>query len=180
MTAQHRKTLINDTVVNVAQLLKEPVGSTRVVDFHLDEFPLAPDITSHDVEGEARLTRVVTGILADGRVRGQARLECVRCLELYDEEFSTEFDGEFRPSVDVRSGLPLPLPEDEEIFVIDNNHELDLGELLRQVVIIALPMQPICGDDCPGIPLPEGGDEEPEDNRLSVLERLLQEDQETH
>ena len=180
MTAQHRKILTNDTVVNVAQLLKEPVGSTRVVDFHLDEFPLAPDITSHDVEGEARLTRVVTGILADGRVRGQARLECVRCLELYDEEFSTEFDGEFRPSVDVRSGLPLPLPEDEEIFVIDNNHELELGELLRQVVIIALPMQPICGDDCPGIPLPEGGDEEAEDNRLSVLERLLQEDQETH
>jgi len=177
MTAKHRKTLINDTVVNVAQLLKEPVGSTRMIEFHLEAFPLAADVTSHDVEGEARLTRVGSGILADGRVLGQARLECVRCLELYDEAFSTEFDGEFQPSIDVRSGLPLPLPEDEEIFVIDNNHELAFGELLRQVVIIALPMQPICGDDCPGIALPEGGEDEAEDDRLSVLERLLQEDQ---
>lgn len=183
MTPQHRKTLVNDTVVNVAQLLKEPVGATRIVALHLDQFPLDEEARAHDVEAEVRLTRVEDGVLADGWIRGLAELECVRCLELFDAPFSGDFDAEYRPSIDVRTGLPLPRPEDEETFVIDHNHELDLGEVLRQVALIALPMQPVCREDCPGIvteaaatDADEGEDEEASDDRLAVLRRLLQDE----
>lgn len=180
MTPQHRKTLVNDTVVNVAQLLKEPVGATRIVDLRLDQFPLDEVARAHDVEAEARLTRVESGVLVDGRVHGLAELECVRCLEPFDAPFAGEFDAEYRPSIDIRTGLPLPRPEDEETFVIDHNHELDLGELLRQVALLELPMQPICREDCPGIVA--GVDAEPEpaaeasDERLAVLRRLLEDE----
>ncbi|HET7034408.1 MAG TPA: DUF177 domain-containing protein [Thermomicrobiaceae bacterium] len=180
MTPQHRKALINDTVVNVAQLLKEPVGATRLVDLRLDQFPLDEEggARAHDVEAEIRLTRVEGGVLADGQLRGLAELECVRCLELFDAPFAGEFDAEYRPSIDIRTGLPLPRPEDEETFVIDHNHELDLGELLRQVALVALPMQPICREDCPGVvaevaPEPAG---EASDDRLAVLRRLLEDE----
>ena len=177
MATQHRRTLENDTVVNVAQLLKEPIGATRLVAVRLETFPLTEDVTSHDFEAKVRLTRVTGGLLADGELHGTARLTCVRCLEEYDQPFAGAFDdAEFRQSVDVRSGLPLPLPEDEEIFVIDHNHELDLAEVLRQVAIIELPMQPVCREDCPGIPLAEPAGEtadEESDQRLQVLGKLL-------
>ena len=43
---------------------------------------------------------------------------------------------------------------------IDENHELDLREPLRQEILVALPMRPDCGPDCPGPDLTEvGGDE---------------------
>ncbi len=171
----HIKTLTNDTIVNVAQLLKEPVGATRIADVHLDRLALDELSVATDVAAQVRLTRVIEGILADGEMSGKIELECVRCLEMFTHEFAGEFEAEFRPSVDVRTGVPLFVPEHEDIFVIDNNHELDLDELLRQIAIISLPMQAVCGDDCPGIEqLENQDDEDAGDERLSVLRDLLE------
>lgn len=177
----HLKRLVNDTVINVAQLLKEPVGATRDVDVELEELPLSEDLIARDITASARLTRVVTGILAAGEISGTARMECVRCLELFDASFSGEFDAEFRPTVDVRTGVELTRPDDAEIFMIDHNHELDLGELLRQVAVLSLPMQPICREDCPGIEqaatdgVDVDADVDESDQRFAVLKRLLDE-----
>ena len=175
----HVRTLTNDTIVNVAQLLKEPVGAARSLDVHLDRFELDTELTARDVTATVRLTRIETGILAEGEVSGVVELECVRCLERYLQPFRGEIDGEYRPSIDVRTGYPLALPDDSDIFVIDNNHELDLNELLRQVVVVSLPMQPLCREDCPGI-ITEVRDEaespDDTDERLAVLRKLLEGD----
>jgi len=176
----HVRTLTNDTVVNVAQLLKEPVGAARSLDVHLDRFELDTELTALDVAASIRLTRVETGILAEGAINGDVELECVRCLERYMQSFRGEIEGEYRPSIDVRTGYPMELPEDSDIFVIDNNHELDLNELFRQVAVVSLPMQPLCREDCPGI-VAEIDDEaessEDTDERLAVLAKLLEGDQ---
>jgi uncharacterized protein len=167
------RTLTNDTGVNAAQLLKEPVGAARGVEVKLDRFRLDLDLTATNVEAQVRLTRVATGILVEGQMTGTVELECVRCLELYEQAFRGEIEGEFRPSIDVRTGIPLALPEDDDIFVIDNNHELDLNELFRQVAVVSLPMQPLCREDCPGI-MPTVDDEDDDsDERLAVLRDLL-------
>jgi uncharacterized protein len=36
-------------------------------------------------------------------------------------------------------------------LIIDDNHLLDLGEAIRQQILVSLPMYPVCGDDCPGL-----------------------------
>ncbi len=170
----HIRTLTNDTIVNVAQVLKEPVGSNRMVEVHLDHLALDELTTATDVIANVRLTRVVEGILADGRLSGKVEIECVRCLEFYVAEFDGDFEAEFRPSVDVRTGFPLYVPEFEDIFVIDNNHELNLDELLRQIAIISLPMQPLCREDCPGIEQVDDSEVDSTDERLAVLRDLLE------
>jgi uncharacterized protein len=176
----HVRTLTNDTVVNVAQLLKEPVGAARSLDVHLDRFELDTGMTALDVAAQIRLTRIETGILAEGEISGSVELECVRCLDRYMQAFRGDVEAEFRPSIDVRTGYPLALPEDSDIFVIDNNHELDLNELFRQVAVVSLPMQPLCREDCPGI-VAEIDDEadgsDDTDERLAVLRKLLEADQ---
>lgn len=169
----HTRTLTNDTIVNVAQLLKESVGATRVADVHLDRLPLDESTTATSVTVNVRLTRVAEGILADGCLACTVELECVRCLELYNASVEGEFEAEFRPSVDVRTGVPLHVPEHEDLFVIDNNHELNLDELLRQVTIVSLPIQPLCREDCPGIEQIESDEGDAEDERLAVLRDLL-------
>lgn len=170
--------LKNDTRINVAQLMKEDVGAYRRYDVALDWFALDEDIMARDVTARVRLTRVGDGLLASGTIAGTAILECVRCLEMYDQPFAAEFDHEYRPSIDVRSGIPVAQPEPaEEMGAIDEAHELDLMEPFRQVALLDLPIKPICREDCPGIVRPDEDGAEAGDQRLRMLRELLEGDE---
>lgn len=172
--------LENDTIVNVAQLMKADVGEARKLTVDLDSFALDEDLRARDIHADLRLTRITRGILATGQVTGTAILECVRCLEAYEQPFETAFDEEYRPTIDVRSGLLVDQPQaDEELGIIDDAHELDLAEPMRQVAILALPIKPVCGDDCPGPELAGATDDAKQaeiDRRLGVLSALLADD----
>lgn len=177
--------LKNDTVVNVAQLMKDDVGSRRAYQFTLDSFALDSDIMAKDLAASARLTRISRGILASGHVAGVALVECHRCLEMFEQPFESDFDQEYRPLIDVRSGLLVEQPEPgEELGSIDEAHELDLAEPMRQVALLDLPIKLVCGDDCPGLGLEfvlDLADDEDDDidKRLGVLGTLLATDDET-
>lgn len=170
--------LKNDTRINVAQLMKEDVGAYRIYDVTLDWFGLDEDIMARDVTARVRLTRIGDGLLATGSVAGTAIIECVRCLEMYDQPFAAEFDHEYRPSIDVRSGIPVEQPAPaEEMGTIDEAHELDLTEPFRQVALLDLPIKPICREDCPGIVRADDDGDEVGDRRLRVLGDLLKDDE---
>lgn len=175
--------LDNDTVLNVAQLLKENVGSKRTCAVSLDTLTLDESITAREVTAQLKLTRIVDGILVTGSLAGQARLECVRCLDEFDTDYSGEVEAEFRPTIDISSGTPVDVDDDGETFVIDEAHQLDLAEMLRQVSILTLPIRPVCGDDCPGFVSEFRDGDEPSsdeagDERLAVLEQLLDDSRE--
>lgn len=170
--------LKNDTVINVAQLLKEQVGAFRVYDVELNWFALDSDIMARDVTGHLRLTRIASGILASGDVQGTGLVECVRCLEIYEQPFSAQYDQEFWPVIDIRTGLPMEAPDPiEDIGQISASHELDIAEPLRQEALLALPMRPTCGEDCPGPDVPDDQDADAGDPRLGALADLLEEEQ---
>ncbi len=170
--------LVNDTILNVAQLLKENVGQKRRYDVSLASLDLDEGTEARDVSASLKLTRIADGILVTGSIAGRAKLECVRCLNEFEADFSGDIEAQFRPTIDISTGLPVGNDEDDETFEIDDNHHLDLAEMLRQVIILTLPIRPVCGDDCPGFTSEfRGGDEAPSedagDERLAVLEQLL-------
>jgi uncharacterized protein len=175
--------LRNDTAVNVAGLLKSQIGATRDYRLLLDRFEVDDDTVAQEIEGDVRLTRLRDAVLASVKAAGVTPLTCVRCLREYDQPFTVAFDEEYRQVVDVRTGLGLgPEPaDDEEASFIDENHELDLREPLRQEILIALPMRPDCGPDCPGPDRFEAGDEGESDaevdDRLAALASLLGDEQ---
>lgn len=169
--------LKNDTVVNVAQLMKDDVGAARKYDLTLDWFALDEDLMAKDVQASVRMMRISSGILVSGHVTGTAIVECHRCLEMFDQPFANDFDQEYRPTIDVRSGLLVDQPQpDEELGTIDDAHELDLAEPMRQVAILDLPIKLICRENCPGLGERFGDDEEDVDRRLGVLSTLLDAD----
>lgn len=170
------KTLVNDTIINVAQLMQEPVGAHRDYRLVLDWFALDTDIVARDVRAQLRLLRIRDGLIVTGQIEGIALIECVRCLEIYDQPFSGRIEQEYRQTVDVYHGQPLEgayTDPDEDILDIDDLHQLDLADPLREVGIVSLPMQPICRDDCPGVPVDLGEEEESGDRRMAVLAQLL-------
>jgi uncharacterized protein len=173
----HEQEIRNDTAVNVAGLLKGLTGATRTYGLILDRFPLDEGLVAEGVAGEVRLTRLREAVIAWVAGDGRVMLECARCLRAYEQRFEVAFDEEYRQSVDVRTGIDL-LPngdEDDHTSWIDDNHELDFGEVLRQEILVALPMRPDCGDLCPGpeSPADEAPTAEPVDDRLAALAALL-------
>ncbi len=108
-------------------------------------------------------------------------MSCVRCLREYDQPFSVAFDEEYRQTVDVRTGADLDegLADEQAYSRIDESHELDLREPLRQEILVALPMRPDCGAECPGPDVLEVGDGDNDgvDERLAALASLLGDDQ---
>jgi uncharacterized protein len=185
MAAQNPGTieLINDTRLNVASLLMEDVGSTRELAVTLTSFPLDDDLVATSVLGQLRLTRIHSGVLATGQLSGDVELECARCLNLYDQPFRTRLTEEYRQTVDVRSGAGISSPrvepevetekDDEPGFEINDAHEIDLTELLRQNILLSLPMRPDCGENCPGPPEIDNGPDAEIDSRFAALEQLL-------
>lgn len=168
--------LHNDTVINVAALLKEPVGSTRTYGVEIDRFDLDDDLVARRIEGEARLTRLQDEILVDAKLTALVELECDRCLRLYDQRVSTRFAAQYEPTIDVHTGHAVGEIDDEaERFAITEHHEVDLSEPLRQELIVALPMVAVCGPDCPGPEVSGTAEGDEVDDRLSALKELLNE-----
>jgi len=138
--------------VNVSQLLLLSPGATREFDFSEafrdphDELHLRGPISGH-----ARLTRTPDGILVHSRHAASVTIECSRCLEDVDAEIASELDEEFYPSTDIRTGIPLDVENEEDRSFIDEHHEIDLDEILRQDILTNLPLRPLCSDACPGL-----------------------------
>ena len=133
---------------NVAQLEKGLIGSTR--DYQIDD-KLAVDGQEITVKGSVKFTRTNRSVLVVANLKTALPLECCRCLNEYECPIEVRFEEEFFPTLDVTSGLPVDAEDAEESFSIDEHHVLDLTEPIRQYVILAQPMKPLCRTDCTGI-----------------------------
>ena len=92
-----------------------------------------------------RLESVHEGILASGVVETTMHAECGRCLE----NFATPFEVEFQE-------LFAYTPTEADERLVHGDH-VDLEPTLRDAVVLALPFQPVCRPDCPGLD-PESGE----------------------
>ena len=98
---------------------------------------------SAPVELDVRLESVVEGVLVSGSARAQATGECVRCLD----PIALELD------LDVQELFAYPdaaAADAEEIAQVEDEL-VDFRPVLRDAVVLALPLQPVCRDDCLGL-----------------------------
>jgi uncharacterized protein len=134
-------------LINVAQLLKEPVGSSQSYDIS----GMIDEEVEGFVEGKAKLIHISQGVLVQCKLTTEVKLICSRCLDTFLFPISFTAEEEFLPISDVSSDLTLSSSEQSEEFTIDNKNILDLSELIRQYTLLNLPMKPLCRPDCSGV-----------------------------
>ncbi len=136
--------------INVSQLLRASIGTTR--DYKVSEVvDVIGDGNGRLVQGEVNLLRTHRGILVRGVLHTEVELTCSRCLSSFSWPMTLNIDGEYIPTIDIVSGTSLPLPEEPGSFVIDEHHVIDLTEAIRQYALLAIPMKPLCQEDCAGL-----------------------------
>ena len=100
------------------------------------------------VEFDLRLEAVMEGVLVTGSATAALEGECARCLAQIDDEIDVTFQELF--VYDDQSRAPADDELDVEASRLEGNL-LDLEPLLRDAVVIALPFQPLCEDECLGL-----------------------------
>ena len=136
--------------INVSQLLKETFGTVR--NYKVSEtVDIAGDGNDRPVQGELRLFRTPKGILVKGLLHTKVELTCSRCLSSFSYPATLNIEEEYIQTVDIVSGVPLPSPEEASSFNIDEHHVIDLTEAIRQYTVLAVPMKPLCREDCAGL-----------------------------
>ena len=109
---------------------------------------------------------VTDGVVVSGRVTAMSRTPCRRCLR----------DVDLPLDVDIREIFEA-VPTEGETWPIDGE-QIDLTPVVREVVLLNLPIAPLCADDCAGpepdrFPTGQTIDDEPaRDERWAALDEL--------
>ena len=150
------------TIVDVSRLSRQP-GSMLEISRDLPApgqlgVALAQVIEGSPVELELTLESVVEGIWVSGTADVEVTAECSRCLDPITWSETVGIEQLYRyPATDARGAL-IGREEDEDDDtpeVVDES--IDLEEPLRDAVVLALPLAPLCSPDCAGI-CPECGE----------------------
>ncbi|HET8560853.1 MAG TPA: DUF177 domain-containing protein [Marmoricola sp.] len=93
---------------------------------------------------DLRLEAVMGGVLVTGSAEAGLEGECARCLEPIDDAVEVDFQ-ELYLYDDTDGG-----EQEDDVSRLEGDL-LDLEPVLRDAVVLALPFQPLCRDDCPGL-----------------------------
>jgi len=138
------------------------------------------------IEGEIKFMNAGSLLLAKGKVSTEVRLQCSRCVTDFVIPIEAGIEEQFRIEKVGDSIMALPMDEEEATAHLVSNNILDMQELIRQNLLTAVPIQPLCRPDCKGL-CPTCGEnlnvrqcvcppEEPESPFLALAELLEDEE----
>ena len=159
--------------LNVGYIVNQSIGYSRNIAIEIpDSFDL-DDLTIKNLEGDILISRTTEGLLLQVKGYAQTRLECVYCLENFDQILKLDFVEMYTFPSHAVDGTELLLPDDLQI---------NLAPLIREYLLLDIPISPICKPNCKGL-CPVCGENlshstcnheiELGDPRLSVLKTLL-------
>lgn len=130
--------------LNVGYITNLPVGSSREFLFDFPQLHLQPDLDLKDLSGKTRITRTPQGLLVETKMCANYPAECGRCLNEFEQQLNIDFTELYAFSGPTLSETDLKLPEDGKI---------DLAPLVREYMLLDIPINPVCTPECKGFAL---------------------------
>lgn len=137
---------------NVASLLRAAPGTERRYIVEPLNMELYPDLElAAPIEGEVRLQRTGRSILARAHLSTAIETPCSRCLTTVVAPIAVDIEEVALPLIDIDTGLPVDPDEQPDALRLDDHHELDLAEPIREAISLAEPVALLCRPDCRGL-----------------------------
>ena len=159
--------------LNVGFVVAQSAGFSRDFPFELQQINIPPDLQLSRLTGFVRATRTPQGILLQVDFQALTSLECVRCLTDFQQSLDVIFTELYAFSKRYVTDSGLLMPESGII---------DLNPVLREYILLEIPISPLCRPDCKGL-CPICGnnfnestcnhEEDSVDSRLAALKKLL-------
>jgi uncharacterized protein len=113
---------------------------------------LNPELIHEPLETHCEVTQSGESILVKGWVAGRMFLPCDRCLKKFERDFKSFFEVHYSHRDDSQAPDEEEelAPEDMETVFFDGE-TLDLGDQVRQTVLLTVPMRVLCKEECRGL-----------------------------
>lgn len=135
--------------IDVTELRKAP-GETRHYEFQEEIPPLEIDVGQAVFAEPAAVRLAITNIgvslLVKGEISGELQLVCGRCLDTYKHHVLTAFAEQYRHVSEADDG-----DDEHRNYHIYEDNKIDFADVVRDNIILDLPMKPVCSNDCRGI-----------------------------
>jgi len=144
-------------IYNVASLLTGNLGDSQQHEIENERLKIDGHLLT-EISGSVRLMRTDQTVLVNADIEAVTNESCSRCLEPATVNVFVNMEEEFSPTnadlVASSGSRPNDRTEDDyddPALVIDEQNFLDLTEGLGQALLGALPIAPVCKEDCLGI-----------------------------
>lgn len=161
--------------LNVGFIMAESAGYTRDFPIEIPAIHLPPDLTLLDLNGTVRVTRTAQGLLVQANLQATVPAECVRCLIEFQQALQVEFTELYAFKREL-------ITETSELLLLPETGKIDLAPIVREEMLLAMPINPVHDPDCKGLcPIcgenlnedPDHQHDDPIDPRLDTLRSLL-------
>lgn len=106
---------------------------------------VAPVEVAFDIHKDKEKFRLV------GSARTELELACSRCLEPFRLPVHAEFDLRYLPAAEAAADAEQEVADEDLETSYYRDDQIDVNELLREQFYLALPMKPLCREDCKGL-----------------------------
>ena len=137
---------------NVATLLRAAPGTEKRYAVEAADLDMYDGLhLAAPIAGEVRLSRTRNSILARASLSTAIEASCSRCLTPMVAPIVVEIEEEALPSIDIDTGKPIDPTAEPDALRLDDHHELDLDEPIREAISLAEPIALLCRPDCRGL-----------------------------
>jgi len=119
------------------------------VDDRLSGLTGGPLRAAAPLTGRLKLEPTGSRVLVRGAIHGMMRATCARCLEEFNLSFDDDIFVVYTPYLEKSTAEELEAEALNQEFY--SGEEIDLWPVIQEYVLLAMPMKPICRDDCPGL-----------------------------
>ena len=137
------------------------------------------------IKARLKIMKIGSEIIVKGEVAADIKLQCSRCVSDFNSVFSVPVDVVYHPLDELKGEERHEIPSGELNMDFYSGDEMDITTLMKEQILLNIPMKPLCKDSCRGIcrtcgkNLNEGDCSCPPtetDSRFDILKKILDRD----
>ena len=138
-------------IIDLASLEKS------VLDFNFSLPPETIDLEREDaklispIDVKGKLTKGIVALTVEGEISAVAGMECTRCLQPVEHKLHIPFKTEFITAENYKAAKESELHEQDLDTAVYEGDKIDLTELVREQILLNLPEQVFCTENCRGL-----------------------------
>ncbi len=132
-------------ILKISDIPEEGLEQELQVQVRIDEETVSVSHASLDLSRNGR------NVLVKGTCKSGMTLRCSRCLREFDWSFERKFMEEWSPANEMLQGGDIELSGSEMDVSYYDGDELDLDELVREQVLLEVPVKALCSEACRGL-----------------------------
>lgn len=113
---------------------------------------------SSPISAQLRIEKLETEVIVSGDLAAEVKLQCSRCLKDFSSKITIPVNVVYHPVEELKGEDKYEVRHEELDMDFYSGEELDIPNLLKEQLILNIPMKPLCDDLCKGICPVCGGD----------------------